>query len=100
MGQTELAADIGITTSSATSVIDRMEKSGLVRRAPHPSEGRRSVVSLIEHGSTIVASSRVWMGTVLASIEDTRVAEVSELLASLSADLRRQTEHIVAETER
>ncbi len=50
MGQTELADALGITTSSVTSLIDRMERSGLVKRQPHPRDRRRTVVQLTKYG--------------------------------------------------
>ncbi len=39
---TALAARLGLTTGAVTSVLDRLEKAGLVKRSPNPSD-RRSV---------------------------------------------------------
>ena len=60
MGQTELADALGITTSSVTSLIDRMERSGLVKRQPHPRDRRRTVVQLTKYGVESVERTRTW----------------------------------------
>ncbi|MDY0911007.1 MarR family winged helix-turn-helix transcriptional regulator [Microbacterium sp. CFBP9034] len=39
----ELARYLGVSTASSTAIIDRLEKSGHVRRRPHPTD-RRSIV--------------------------------------------------------
>ncbi|MFE7844360.1 MarR family winged helix-turn-helix transcriptional regulator [Microbacterium sp. NPDC057407] len=39
----ELTRYLGVTTASTTAIVDRLERSGHVRRAPHPSD-RRSIV--------------------------------------------------------
>ena len=41
----ELARYLGVSTASMTAIIDRLEKSGHVRRGPHQSDQRRIVVT-------------------------------------------------------
>ncbi|MCW3491854.1 MarR family winged helix-turn-helix transcriptional regulator [Microbacterium sp. SSM24] len=40
----ELSRYLGVSTASTTAIIDRLEKSGHVRRAPHPTDRRAIVV--------------------------------------------------------
>jgi DNA-binding MarR family transcriptional regulator len=88
MGQTELADALGITTSSVTSLIDRMEDSGLVRRQPHPRDRRRTVVQLTKYGLEVVERTRAWFLHAFDGIEDARLDEVAEILTSLATNLR------------
>src|SRR6478672_11300583 len=45
---TELANRLQITTASVTELAERLRRAGLVRRAPHPHDRRKVVVSLTE----------------------------------------------------
>ncbi|MFC0673838.1 MarR family winged helix-turn-helix transcriptional regulator [Brachybacterium hainanense] len=47
---TELAERMSCERSNAGYVIDRMEKQGLVRREPHPSDRRAKILTLTEDG--------------------------------------------------
>jgi DNA-binding MarR family transcriptional regulator len=94
MGQTELAEALGITTSSVTSLIDRMERSGLVKRQPHPRDRRRTMVQLTKYGTESVERTRTWFVRAFDEIEDERLDEVAELLTSLARNLRVGTTRI------
>nr|WP_282916618.1 MarR family transcriptional regulator [Streptomyces varsoviensis] len=48
-----LADRLGCDASTATSMIDRLEKRGLVRRVPHPTDRRVKVVQLTEEGCAL-----------------------------------------------
>ena len=45
---TELAARLQITTASVTELVERLGRAGLARRAPHPHDRRKVVLSLTE----------------------------------------------------
>lgn len=40
----ELARVTGLTTGAVTGVVDRLERSGRLHRAPHPTDGRKQVL--------------------------------------------------------
>jgi DNA-binding MarR family transcriptional regulator len=44
----EIAKETGLATASVTDLIDRLVAKGFVSRAPHPTDRRRIVVSLLE----------------------------------------------------
>jgi DNA-binding MarR family transcriptional regulator len=54
----ELARYLGITKQSASEVVGALERSGIVRRAPHPSDGRARVLLLTEDGNTKLDAGR------------------------------------------
>jgi len=45
---TELAARLQITTASVTELVERLGRAGLARRAPHPHDRRKVVLSLTD----------------------------------------------------
>jgi DNA-binding MarR family transcriptional regulator len=54
----ELARHLHITKQSASEVVAALEQRGIVRRAPHPNDGRARVLLLTEAGKTRLADSR------------------------------------------
>lgn len=52
--QGELARLCGIEQPSMAATLNRMEKSGLIRRAPDAKDGRRKLVSLTPHGTAML----------------------------------------------
>lgn len=49
----ELAAKMGVTTGTLTVTVDRLEKRGLVSRAPNESDRRSFLVELTARGRTL-----------------------------------------------
>lgn len=94
MGQTELAEALGITTSSVTSLIDRMEAAGLVKRQGHPRDRRRTVVQLTKYGQETIELTRAWFVRAFDDVDDKRLDEVADLLTSLASNLRGGTGRI------
>ncbi|MDC7222333.1 MAG: MarR family transcriptional regulator [Spirochaetales bacterium] len=51
MRMKELAAKLGITTGSLTPGIDNLERKGLVKRIPNPSDRRSYLITLTPRGA-------------------------------------------------
>lgn len=51
LGAAELAEIIGITTASATVLLDRLETAGHITRSPHPTDRRRKTLHVTEHAT-------------------------------------------------
>ena len=49
-----IAGRLMVTTGSMTSLLDTLERRGLVRRQPHPSDRRQLLVHLTDKGQTLV----------------------------------------------
>ena len=49
-----IAGRLMITTGSMTSLLDTLERRGLVRREPHPSDRRQLLVHLTDEGQVLV----------------------------------------------
>ena len=47
----DIVRDLSITVGGASKTVDRLERSGLVARRPHPSDRRSSVITLTRAGA-------------------------------------------------
>ena len=54
----ELARYLGVTKQSTSEVVALLEHSGIVRRVPHPSDGRARVILLTDEGATKLEDGR------------------------------------------
>ncbi len=50
----DIADQLAITSGGASQAVDRIEKAGHVRRGPHPTNRRSSVVELTPEGRTLL----------------------------------------------
>jgi DNA-binding MarR family transcriptional regulator len=95
----ELARYLRITKQSASEVVALLEQSGLVRRAPHPRDGRARVVLLTDEGKAKLDDGRrrwqelehEWEELVGA---DALVTVRAALEAYLAADLTARNEPV------
>jgi DNA-binding MarR family transcriptional regulator len=53
MSMRELADALGIDPPNATAVVDDLESMGLVRRRPHPTDGRAKLVEATRKGKAL-----------------------------------------------
>lgn len=89
MGLTDLADALALSTGSATAMMDRLERNGLARRTPHPTDRRRVLVELTERGTRTVDQARAWLReAIIESLDDPRFD--AGLISHLAAALARQ----------
>ena len=51
----ELGEELGVTSRNVTKLVDELETEGLVRRLPHPSDRRATMVELTKEGQEKIA---------------------------------------------
>ena len=90
-GQSELARDLGLTSSALTALVDRLERQGVAERIRHPRDRRRTIVSVTERGATMVAESHSWLTATLERIEPAELEKFSHQLAVIAGDLANRT---------
>ena len=84
LAPTALARMLGFTTGGVTSVLDRLERAGYVRRRPDPGDRRRQVVQATE--ATSVRDQEVFgdlirgTGDLLASYTDDQLRVIQDFL--------------------
>jgi DNA-binding MarR family transcriptional regulator len=93
LAPTELAGLLGYTTGGVTSVIDRLEAAGYVRRLPDPSDRRRL---LLERTDATAARDAEVFGALLRSTEGALDAYSDQELAVIRRFLD-QTRQLTAE---
>lgn len=73
--------ELGVTARSVTALVDALEAEGLVRRTPHPSDRRATVIELTEAG--------------LHTIEELRDAFVERAVELFARLPREDQEHLL-----
>jgi DNA-binding MarR family transcriptional regulator len=68
-GPVELAHLLGITSAASSGVVDRLAARGLVRRRPHPDDGRRTQVEVTASGLSEVSALMEPVLSSLASVD-------------------------------
>jgi DNA-binding MarR family transcriptional regulator len=89
---TALTATEQVTASAITQLVTRLERDGLVRRAPDPSDGRAILVHITPAGEAVVAARRAERTDRLAPLVDELSAEQRRALAAAVPALRRIAE--------
>ena len=79
LSPTALSASLLVATGTMTGRIDRLEKLGLVRRIPHPTDRRALEIELTEHGRALVDQ-----------VVGEHLAREHEILSVLSDEEREQ----------
>jgi len=87
--QRELADLLGIEGPSVVSMLDRLERGGLVRREPSPNDRRVKLAHLTEDGRTLYARVRkeadAYRSSMLAGLPQETLLAAAELLEGLRA---------------
>jgi DNA-binding MarR family transcriptional regulator len=74
-----ISDELGVTKRNVTALVDALEEEGLVRRRPHPTDRRATVIELTEQGLKMTDS-----------MYEGHRAAVSELFVDLSEEDRRE----------
>lgn len=85
----ELAAHLYLDKSTASRVIDALERKGYVQRAPHPQDGRAVLLVATEAGQALYRTIRVDL-----------LAEEKALLAGFDPEIRQAMAQLVARLAR
>lgn len=90
----ELAELTGLTSSTVTALVDRLEATGLAARSAHPTDRRKNVISLTESGNEQLDRTDEWLADAVENPAGMDSAAVIALLTKLSAAVDQQTAHI------
>lgn len=94
LSQRALADLVGVEGPSMVSMLDRLEREGLVTRAPSPTDRRVKLVHLTDAGTTLYQQVREQADAVrtslLGDIPPAQLAAATELLELLRARIEEQ----------
>jgi DNA-binding MarR family transcriptional regulator len=76
---TSISDELGVTRRNVTALVDALEEEGLVRRKPHPTDRRATVIEMTGQGAET-----------MERIYDEHRAEVAELFSGLTEENRRE----------
>ena len=93
---TVIAERLMVTTGSMTSLLDNLEKRGLVQRLPHPADRRKLLIDITSDGRTIVdellptmhARERLVIGAALTDGEQRSLLRLLAKVQQAAADAR------------
>lgn len=94
MSQRALADLVGVEGPSMVSMLDRLEREGLVTRAPSPTDRRVKLVHLTEAGTALYKQVReqanAVRGALLGDIDPVQLKAATELLELLRTRIEEQ----------
>lgn len=80
----ELAAALGIDRPNATVLVDELERLGLVRRQPHPTDRRTKLVEATRKGTSVAKRANEILGTPPAALSALGAEDLETLRRVLS----------------
>ena len=90
----DISDDLGVTRRNVTALVDALEDEGLVRRMPHPTDRRATIIELTPRGvettDSMYNGHREAVAEVFASLSEDDRHELVRLLGSLREALRRE----------
>jgi MarR family transcriptional regulator, organic hydroperoxide resistance regulator len=96
----ELAADAGVTPSTATRILDVLERRGIVRRRRTPEDRRSVLVSLTDSGRDVLRARDQWQREIERSFYSGLPAAERELAPDLLLRLAELIDELAAGPER
>jgi DNA-binding MarR family transcriptional regulator len=79
-----ISDELGVTRRNVTALVDALEEEGMVRRLPHPTDRRATVIELTDEG-----------GRTMDTFYDEHRRSVAELFDALSEEDRRELERLL-----
>ncbi|MCA0294835.1 MAG: MarR family winged helix-turn-helix transcriptional regulator [Actinobacteria bacterium] len=93
----DITRTLAITVGGASKIVDRIERAGLCRREPNPSDARSNTIVLTEAGELLLAAANTTFERTLDDLVG-GAADASEL-ARLTASVQRLRRHLLAEPD-
>lgn len=85
---------LGVTRRNVTALVDALEEESLVRRVPHPTDRRATVIELTEQGeekaNSMYSGYREAVSELFVGLSEDERHELIRLLGSLREALRRE----------
>lgn len=89
-----ISDELGVTRRNVTALVDALEEEGLVRRQPHPTDRRATIIELTPRGEKTMDSlydeHRSAVADLFTSLSEDDQHELLRLLELLRAELRQR----------
>ena len=94
----DLARECGLTTGAMTTLLDRLERLGYLRRVPHPTDRRRVVVEMTEKSRRRIEQIYAPVGVegreLLACLSDRQLELIAKVMRTGRELFERHTERV------
>ena len=89
-----ISDELGVTRRNVTALVDALEEEGLVRRQPHPTDRRATVIEMTGRGErtmdSIYDEHRAAVAELFAELDGEDQRELSRMLGVLRGAMRRE----------
>lgn len=97
IGPSELGADLQIRSPNVAAALRSLERQGLVKRRPAPTDGRKAFIEITARGRKLAAESRAsWRGWLREAIEGALTDSERRLLFKAGDLMQRLAEDDLA----
>jgi DNA-binding MarR family transcriptional regulator len=90
----DISDELGVTRRNVTALVDALEEEGLVRRMPHPSDRRATVIELTEKGAETTGNTyndhRTGVAELFTNLSGDEQQELIRVLGTLREALRQE----------
>jgi len=87
-----ISDELGVTRRNVTALVDALEKEGLVRRKPHPTDRRATVIEMTKDGELTMDKAydehRLAIAELFADLDEGDREELARMLGGLRETLR------------
>ena len=89
-----ISDELGVTRRNVTALVDALEEEGLVRRKPHPTDRRATVIEMTDRGALTMDRAydehRIAVAELFAGLGEDDREELTRMLGVLRGTLRRE----------
>jgi DNA-binding MarR family transcriptional regulator len=89
-----ISDELGVTRRNVTALVDALENEGLVRRKPHPTDRRATVIEMTKKGELTMDEAydehRLAVAGLFADLDEGEREELARMVAVLRETLRRE----------
>jgi len=90
----DISDELGVTRRNVTALVDALEDEGLVRRMPHPSDRRATIIELTEKGAETTDNTyndhRTGVAKLFTSLSEDEQQKLIRVLRTLRESLRQE----------
>jgi DNA-binding MarR family transcriptional regulator len=89
-----ISDELGVTRRNVTALVDALEEEGQVRRKPHPTDRRATVIEMTDRGELtmdqVYDEHRIAVAELFADLDEEDRGELTRMLGVLRETLRRE----------
>src|SRR5690606_10206321 len=89
----KMGSRLMVHPASVTNAVDRLSEAGLVRRLPHPTDGRTTLAEITDLGRDVVARATKELGAIRYGLDELP-DDVCRQVTRIFEDLRRGVDFV------